>query len=49
MRDEAKLKKINEIPIDQIDPFPEHPYKVKDGLCHTETGKIEIDKTLSRW
>ena len=30
MRDEAKLKKINEIPLDQIDPFPDHPYKVKD-------------------
>lgn len=30
MRDDAKLKRINEIPIDQIDPFPDHPYKVKD-------------------
>jgi proteasome lid subunit RPN8/RPN11 len=29
-RDEAKLKKIYEIPLDQIDPFPEHPFKVKD-------------------
>lgn len=29
-RDEADLKKIYEIPIDQIDPFPEHPYKVRD-------------------
>ena len=29
-RDEAKLKKIYEIPIEQIDPFPEHPFKVKD-------------------
>lgn len=30
MRDEAKLKKLHEIPLDQIDEFPEHPYKVKD-------------------
>lgn len=30
MRDDAKLKRINEIPIDQIDPFTDHPYKVKD-------------------
>lgn len=30
MRDEAKLKKLYEIPLDQIDEFPEHPYKVKD-------------------
>ena len=29
-RDEARLKKIYEIPIEQIDPFPEHPFKVKD-------------------
>ncbi len=29
-RDEAKLKHIYEIPIDQIDPFPNHPFKVRD-------------------
>ena len=29
-REEARLKKIEEIPIELIDPFPEHPYKVKD-------------------
>ena len=27
-RDEAKLKKIYDIAIDQIDDFPEHPFKV---------------------
>ena len=31
-RDEAKLKHIYEIPIDQIDPFPDHPFKVKADL-----------------
>jgi ParB family chromosome partitioning protein len=29
-RDDAKLKRIYEIPLDQIDPFPDHPFKVKD-------------------
>ena len=29
-RDEAKLKKIHEIPLDQIDPFPDHPFQVRD-------------------
>ena len=30
MRDDEKLAKIREIPLDEIDPFPEHPFKVKD-------------------
>ena len=29
-RDDARLKRIQEIPLDQIDPFPDHPYKVRD-------------------
>ena len=29
-RDDAKLKRIYEIPLDQIDPYPEHPFYVKD-------------------
>ena len=29
-RDEAKLKHIYEIPIDRIDAFPDHPFKVRD-------------------
>ena len=29
-RDEADLKKIYEIPLMEIDPFPDHPFKVKD-------------------
>ena len=29
-RDEAKLKKIYDIPLEEIDDFPNHPYKVKD-------------------
>jgi len=29
-RDDAKLKRIHEIPLSEIDPFPEHPFKVRD-------------------
>ena len=29
-RDDAKLKRIYEIPLEEIDPFPDHPYKVRD-------------------
>ena len=29
-RDDAKLKRIHEIPISEIDPFPDHPFKVRD-------------------
>ena len=30
MRDDEKLAKIRDVPIDLIDDFPEHPYKVRD-------------------
>ena len=29
-RDEKKLSKIRDIPIELIDSFPEHPFKVRD-------------------
>ena len=29
-RDDAKLKKIHEIPLEEIDVFPDHPFKVLD-------------------
>lgn len=29
-RDDAKLKRIYEIPLSEIDPFPDHPFKVQD-------------------
>ena len=29
-RQEAKLPRIHDIPINEIDDFPEHPYRVKD-------------------
>ena len=30
MRDEAKLSKIRDIPLELIDDFPDHPFKVRD-------------------
>ena len=29
-RDDAKLKRIYEIPLEEIDPFPDHPFHVRD-------------------
>ena len=29
-RDEAELSKIQEIPLSEIDDFPNHPFKVRD-------------------
>ena len=29
-RDEAKLQKIRDIPLEEIDDFPDHPFKVRD-------------------
>ena len=28
-RDDAKLKKIHEIPLEEIDEFPDHPFKAQ--------------------
>ena len=30
MRDDAKLSKIRDIPLREIDPFPDHPFQVRD-------------------
>ena len=30
MRDDAKLSKIRDVPIDEIDDFPDHPFNVRD-------------------
>ena len=29
-RDDAKLKRIYEIPLEEIDPFFDHPFRVQD-------------------
>ena len=31
LRDDAKLSKIRDIPLELIDNFPDHPFKVRDG------------------
>ena len=47
-RDEAKLKHIYEIPIDQIDPFPDHPFKVRDDDdMHNLTESIRAQGVLT--
>ena len=30
MRDDEKLAKIRDIPLTEIDDFPDHPFKVRD-------------------
>ena len=37
LRDDAKLSKIRDIPLELIDDFPDHPFKVRDDEdmgCH---------------
>lgn len=40
VRDERKLPRIRELPIDQIVDFPDHPYKVRDDEDMMDTGWI---------
>ena len=40
VRDERKLPRIRELPIDQIADFPDHPYKVRDDEDMMDTGWI---------
>ena len=35
MRDDAKLAKIRDIPLELIDDFPDHPFKVRDDADGT--------------
>ncbi len=36
MREEAKLARIRDIPIELIDSFPDHPFKVRDDEDMTQ-------------
>ena len=36
MRDDEKLAKIRDIPLELIDDFPDHPYKVRDDEDMTQ-------------
>ena len=43
-RDEAKLEKVRDIPIDEIDGFPGHPFKVKD-----DEGMVELANSIKAY
>ncbi len=45
MRDEAKLEKVQNIPIEDLQPFENHPYKVADD---EEMKKIKGSPMMSR-
>ena len=45
-RQDAKLEKIQEIPLSELHPFKNHPFKVKDDEAMMETWKLFM-KTLS--
>ena len=38
-RQDAKLEKVREIPLSELHPFKNHPFKVKDDEAMMETGK----------
>ena len=44
-RDEAKLSKIRDIPLEEIDDFPDHPFKVRED--EDMRGNLKIVKTSS--
>ena len=44
-RDEEKLSKIRDIPLTEIDDFPDHPFKVRDDEDSASYRRI----TESRW
>ena len=39
LRDDAKLSKIRDIPLELIDDFPDHPFKVRDDEDDNEEEK----------
>lgn len=50
-RDDAKLSKIRDIPLIEIDDFPEHPFKVRDDEdmdTIRDSIETEADKSLQR-
>ena len=51
-RDDAKLSKIRDIPLELIDDFPDHPFKVRDDedrfLLLGLSGEMGVFLTL-RW
>ena len=45
-RDEEKLSKIRDIPLTEIDDFPDHPFKVRDDEDTLNSGTLGIDKCV---
>ena len=46
LRDDAKLSKIRDIPLELIDDFPDHPFKVRDDEDTTLLKELRI---LRKW
>ena len=48
LRDDAKLSKIRDIPLELIDDFPGHPFKVRDDEdTLTDSNHVVSDYTFS--
>jgi ParB family chromosome partitioning protein len=47
-RDDAKLSKIRDIPLELIDDFPDHPFKVRDDEDRTVFKSFVKSVLLSR-
>ena len=48
MRDDAKLAKIRDIPLELIDDFPDHPFKVRDDEDMPIGMLVVLDSILNR-
>ena len=48
-RDDAKLSKIRDIPLELIDDFPDHPFKVRDDedTLLNEAEKMSLQLSLA--
>ena len=47
-RDDAKLKRIYEIPLSEIDPFPDHPFHVRDDEDMTNlVGSVKANGVIT--
>lgn len=46
-RDEAKLSKIRDIPLEEIDDFPDHPFKVREDEDTVGIIRSEPERTAN--
>ncbi len=47
-RQDAKLEKIQEIPLSELHPFKNHPFKVKDDEAMMETAET-VSSSMAFW